>query len=70
VLEGLPAAQGGVHTGDQIVRLNDHAIKSLKEAHKALADIHAGDRVPLVVRRGSGDDARELKLTLTAVKGL
>ena len=70
VLEGLPAARGGVHAGDQIVRINDRAIKGLKDARTALAEVHPGDRVPLVVRRGSGTDARELRLTLTAGEGL
>lgn len=34
VLEGLPAARGGVHSGDQIVEINDRAIKGLKDAHR------------------------------------
>ena len=70
VLEGLPAARGGVQPGDQIVEINDRVIKSLKDARTALAEVHPGDSVPLVVRRGSGNDARDLKLTLTAGEGL
>ena len=70
VLEGLPAARGGVHTGDQIVRINHRVIDSLKDAHTALAKVHPGDPVPVVIRRGLGRDTRELKLTLTAGEGL
>jgi hypothetical protein len=70
VLDGQPAARGGVHAGDQIVELNDRAIKGLKDARTALGEIHPGDAVPLVVRRGSGNDARDLKLTITAGEGL
>jgi serine protease Do len=70
VLEGLPAARGGVRVGDQIVAINDRVIKGLKEARTALSEVHSGDPVPLVVRRGSGNDARDMKLTLTAGEGL
>jgi serine protease Do len=70
ILEGLPAARGGVRAGDQIVAINDRVIKGLKEARAALSEIHSGDPVPLVVRRGSGNDARDLKLTITAGEGL
>ena len=70
VLDGLPADQGGVHTGDQIVRINNRPIKSLKDARTALAGTHPGDRVSLTIRRGSGTLARELTLTLTAAEGL
>ncbi len=70
VLEGLPAARGGVHSGDQIVEINDRAIKGLKDARTALADVHPGDPVHFVIRRGSGTDTRDLKLTVTAGEGL
>ena len=70
VLNGLPAARGGVHAGDQIVEINDRAIKGLKDARIALAEVHPGDPVQLIVRRGSGNDARDLKLTITAGEGL
>src|SRR5271166_4446717 len=58
VLEGLPAARGGVHAGDHIVAINDRVIKSLQEAHAALSLVHPGDPVPLIVRAGSGNTAR------------
>ncbi len=71
VLEGLPAARGGVQAGDQIMKINGRTIGDLKDAHKALAEIRVGEPVRLVVRRGAaGDEPRELKLTLTAGEGL
>jgi hypothetical protein len=70
VLEGLPAAQGGVKVDDQIVKIGNREIKGLKDARSALSEVHPGDRVPLVIRRGSGISARELKLMLTAAEGL
>jgi hypothetical protein len=70
ILEGSPAADGGVHIDDQIIRLNNRAIAGLKDAHTAIAKVRPGDLVSLVVRRGLGADTRELKLTLTAGEGL
>lgn len=34
VLEGLPAARGGVQAGDQIVEINNRTIEGLKDAHR------------------------------------
>ena len=70
VLEGLPAAQGGIQAGDQIVKIGNREIEGLKDARTALSEVHPGDQVPLVIRRGSGTNARELKLMLTAAEGL
>ena len=44
--------------------------KASRIIHSALADIHAGDRVALIVDRGPGIDNRELRLTLTVGEGL
>jgi hypothetical protein len=70
VLAGLPAAGGGVHLGDQIVQINGHVINGLKDARVALAKVHPGDRVSLIVRHGSGAETREQNLTVTAAEGL
>jgi hypothetical protein len=70
VLNGLPAAHSGLRSGDCIVQINDRAIEGLKDAHTALAQVRPGDPVTLVIRRGFGTNARELRLTLTAGEGL
>jgi len=70
VLKDSPAAHGGLQPGDRILRINDRAIEDLKGARIALAEVRPGDVVPLVVRRGSGTNSRELSLTLTAGEGL
>jgi len=70
VLKGSPAATGGVQPGDRILRIKDRPIKDKTGARAALAEVRPGNTVPLVVRRGSGADARELSLTLTAGEGL
>ena len=70
VLEGLPAAWGGIQAGDQIVEIADRRIESLKDARTALAEVHPGDVVPFVIRRSSGANARKLRLMLTAAEGL
>jgi serine protease Do len=70
ILKGSPAAHGGLEAGDRILQINHRAIEDLKSARAVLADIRAGDSVPLVVRRGSGPNTRELSLALTASGGL
>jgi serine protease Do len=70
VLEGLPAARGGIHPGDQIVRINGQVIEDLKVARTTLSEVHPGDPVPVMIRRGSGANARDLQLTLIAGEGL
>ena len=59
-----------VHAGDQIVEINNRTIEGLKDARTALAQVHPGDSVRLVIHRGSGNVARDLKLTITAGEGL
>jgi serine protease Do len=70
VLAGSPAARSGIRPGDQIVRLNEHAIDGLKDAQTALANIHAGDRIAVIVDRAPGTANRALRLTLTVGDGL
>jgi S1-C subfamily serine protease len=70
VLKDSPAARAGLEPGDRVLRIGTRAISGLKEARAALAEVQPGDPVAFVVRRGSGSDAREQKLTLTAGEGL
>ena len=61
VLAGSPAAKAGLMTDDQVLRINGRAVDSPKAVRTALADVQPGDTVRLLVRRGSGADARELQ---------
>ncbi|MGP0064507.1 MAG: PDZ domain-containing protein [Isosphaeraceae bacterium] len=70
VLEGSPAAKAGLIAGDRVLRIDGRAVDSPKAVVAALAELQEGDKVTLLVRRGSGSDARELKLVLTAGEGL
>jgi len=71
VLKGSPAARGGLEAGDRILQINHQQVKSgVKSARAALTEVRPGDAVPLVIRRGSGSDARELFLAVTASEGL
>lgn len=70
VLENLPASRGGIQTGDQIVEIAGRRIESLKDASTALAEVHPGDVVRFVIRRGSGANVNMLILILTAAEGL
>jgi serine protease Do len=70
VLKESPAARGGLEPGDLLVKIDDHAIASLQAARTALAGIRPHDSVSLIVRRGTMDNGRELKLTVTAGEGL
>jgi hypothetical protein len=70
VLADSPAARAGVRSGDVLVRVVDRDVRSLKAARDAVAGVRPGDAVPLAVRRGSGAEAEELTLTLTAGEGL
>jgi hypothetical protein len=70
VLNGSPAAHGGLQSGDRILRIKGRAIEGFKDARAALAEVRYGDAVVMLVRRGSGENARSIRLTLTAGEGL
>ena len=70
VLDDLPAAQGGVRAEDQIVKIGNRRIEGIKDARAALSEVHAGDTVIFLLRRGSGNSSHELTLKLTAAEGL
>ncbi len=70
VLAGSPAGKAGLMADDLVLRINGRAVDSPKAARAALAEVQEGNTVTLSVRRGSGADARELKLVLTAGEGL
>ena len=71
VLKDSPAAHGGLQPGDRILRINDHAIEGSEGVPEPpWPKSSPGDTVLLVIHRGSGTNARELSLTLTAGEGL
>ena len=61
-----PAANGGVKTGDRLIKIGKRAVKGMKSAYEAVATIKAGDAVEMVVSR-EGD---EITLALPAGEGL
>jgi S1-C subfamily serine protease len=70
VLKDSPAARGGLQPGDQILRINDRAIRELKDARAALAEVRPADIVRLIIHRGLETNGRELHLSVTAGEGL
>jgi hypothetical protein len=71
VLEGSPAARGGVKAGDRLLRIRDKGIDGLKAARAALAPVREDDSVVLTIERNEPGrtGAREQTLTLTVAAG-
>ena len=70
VLGGSPAARAGLQADDAILRINGQSVDRPKATGPILADVRPGDSVALLVRRGSGADARELRLIIKSGEGL
>ena len=70
VLTGSPAAKAGFEVDDQVLRIGGRGVDSLKAVRAALAEIREGDTLSLIIRRGSGAEARDLRLVITAGEGL
>lgn len=66
VLADTPAAQAGMKPGDAILKINDRQVGDLLSLRLAAALVKSGDRVALLVRRGT----ETLNLTLNADSGL
>jgi serine protease Do len=66
VLAGSPAAEAGLQKSDVLISVSGQNLTGLKSARSAITDMKPGDRVKLVVRRGSAD----LERVLTAAEGL
>ena len=60
--EGSPAARSGLQPGDVLVRAGGVPVSSGLDLERALLDHTAGEKVVLVVRRGSGEQKVELVL--------
>jgi serine protease Do len=61
VAPGSPAASAGLRADDQIVRAGNRTIRNVFDWEAARLSFRVGDRVPIVVRRGS----RDITLTVT-----
>jgi serine protease Do len=59
---GGPGERAGIQRGDVVVRAGDLAVTCGLELERALLDRPAGDRVPVVVRRGGQEQKLELVL--------
>lgn len=59
-----PAESAGLKAGDLIVRCNGHAVHSQAQLRHALGPLYAGDKIPLVLKRG--DKQLDVSLTLAA----
>jgi serine protease Do len=59
---GSPAAVAGLQAGDVIVKVNGQAVACGLDLERALLEEHAGDKVPLVVRRKEAEQRLELVL--------
>jgi hypothetical protein len=70
VLAGSPAARADLQADDVILRINGQSVDRHKATGPILAGVRPGDSVALLVRRGSGADARELRLIIKAGEGL
>lgn len=66
LLPGSPAAEAGLEPGDVLLEVHDRTVEALDAAHQAIAQIRAGDRVSVTVRRGP----ETIRKTLTAEEGL
>ena len=62
VTKGGPAERGGIKAGDIIVELGASKIGNLEDFDGALRKFKAGDKVPVVVKRGA--DKMKLEVTL------
>jgi regulator of sigma E protease len=63
VLEGAPAAQAGLRTGDRIVAVDGHPVQYWDEVMKAVQDLR-GETIQLTVQ----SDGRERKVGVTPAK--
>jgi len=66
VLEGGPAAAGGLRIGDRLLTLDGRWTDSVADTFAAVSSAKPGKAVTLVIKR----DGKELKLTVTPGKGL
>ena len=52
VIRGSPADRAGIHDGDEITKVDGHAVTSPAEVTRLVASHTAGDRVDVTIQRG------------------
>src|SRR5690606_28195549 len=60
-----PAAAAGWQAGDRIVAVNDESIDTQTQLRFQVATRYAGDTLNVTIRRGQGDDAKEIETQIT-----
>jgi S1-C subfamily serine protease len=53
VAPGSPAAAAGIHVGDLVVSIGGRPARAVDEIHRILAPVAIGERIPVVVLRGT-----------------
>src|SRR5262249_54889233 len=61
-----PATKAGRQRGDVLLRVGDLAVASSMDLERAVVEHAAGDKVPVVFRRGSSEQRTELTLAARA----
>lgn len=67
ILGGSPADAAGLRKGDRLIAIAGHRVKSLDDAHEAVAKLTPGDSVAIVVRRDGADD--DMTFQIRAAEG-
>ena len=62
VTKGGPAEKAGLLAGDVIIKLGESKIGNLDDFDSALRKFQAGDKAPVVVRRGEQELTFEVEL--------
>lgn len=52
VIDGRPAAKGGLENGDVIIKIGDRDVKDIYDYMEGLADFKKGDKTIVIVQRG------------------
>lgn len=60
-----PAAEAGWKQGDVIIAVDDQPVVSQTQLRTAVVPKYAGDRLRVTLRRGAGDQAKELNTEIT-----
>jgi serine protease Do len=65
VWPGSPAAKAGWREGDQIVSVDGRPVETQTQLRFQIVPRYAGDKLKVTLRRGAGDDAKEIETEVT-----